>query len=455
MRKLFAEGAFSTAYIPSFANMKNEDEETGKLIGKIFAFQLVLFIPLIILCFLYSRNIIEFLSSFKDDYQIVVSSSLLPLFILFLVFISFSSIYSGVLQARGSFFIVGISPIFYSISVIFLIIFFAPAYGHLSFGFGAIVGSLLQFMVCFIKVKRLKIKTRLSFDFKDEAFLKVLSRILPVTLTSVILMVSQQLIYSFATLLSPGSITAFANSIILYQAPYGIFFVAISTVYYPEFNKEHDNMKRVRLLEKGLSDLLCFLLPSSIILVCLNKEIISLFFLHGAFTLENLYMTSSISIIYFCSLVVIGFYALLQRYCYSLNKYWLTTNITLFISVLDLILTYIFIKIFDSVNAIAYAFLISQTVGLVILLSIIGNLNIFKLLYSNYKTLVVNLILLFFSLLVRFFKPDYYLTGTSLRLFILTAFAGLFLFSITTVLYLLLKIPFIETLKKQIPQHRD
>ena len=171
-----------------------------------------------------------------------------------------------------------------------------------------------------LTVRRLGIKPRYNFNYKEKEFQTILKRFIPIAFTSLITVVALQFTYSFASILPEGSISAFSNAIVLYQTPYGIVFSAIATVYYPEFNKLKDNTLRVKSLNKCLSDLLCFLLPFSIILLTLNKEIISLLFQHGEFTLENTILTSKVSIYYFSALIIISFYSLLQRYCHSLNK---------------------------------------------------------------------------------------------------------------------------------------
>jgi integral membrane protein MviN len=448
-RKLFAEGAFSTSYIPSFSAFVSDDERTNRLTSVLLGFQLVLFIPIILLSFLFSKNVIELFSAFENPEQIAVASSLLPLFTVFLCFISFGAVFSGILQARSSFLMVGICPVFYSLSVILGIVFFAPGYGPLAFGLATIVGAFAQALSCAIIVKRLGLRVSFSLHFSDPDFLDVLRRMVPVTLTSLFAIFSQQITYSFASMLPEGSITAFANSIILYQTPYGIFFTAIATVYYPVFNRAQDEKERSGELMKGLSDLFCFLLPSSIILIAMGRDIIAVLFQHGAFTADNTLMTYRVAEIYFAILVPLGFYSLLQRYCYSINRYWYTTIVTLSVSALDLALTYFFIVRMESPVALPIAFAVSQVVGLVLLFIKVRNFDWLSFFKALMKLVVANIPIAVAAFCYAGFVPDYSFAGTTLKSF-LTAFAsGVIFVVLLLVSYIVFRIPFMRAIRRK------
>ena len=124
LRKLFAEGALSQAYLPIFSKLKDEDENKSSFLGALFTFQLIIFIPLIVLSLIFSKPFITLLSGFNDENQIVIAANLLPFFLTFLFFISLSTLLSTVLQTRKAFLITGIGPIFFTLTVILSIYLF-------------------------------------------------------------------------------------------------------------------------------------------------------------------------------------------------------------------------------------------------------------------------------------------------------------------------------------------
>lgn len=445
-RKLFAEGAFSASYIPSFAKNKERRDKTQKLASLLLTVQLLFFIPVIVLTFLFGRNIITALSAFQNAEQIKIASTLLPLFTVFLTFISFGSIFSGILQAHSLFFMVGLCPIFYSGSVILAIIFFAPQYSYLAFGYGTIVGSFLQFLSCFFACNRLGLKLSLSFDFKDKDFVSVMKRLLPISLTNIIALLSQQITYYLASFLSEGSISAFANSIILYQTPYGIFFTAIATVYYPIFSDDKNDT--LDALNKSLVDLFTFLLPSSLALLTLSKEIISALFQHGAFKLENTLLTNQVASIYFIALSIMGGFSLLQRYNIARGNHWYTTGVIIITTSLDLLLSFIMIKTIHNVIALPLAFIISQGFGILLLFIKVKGFDFKKWMKSISKLVLCNLPLLIFCLVIKSLRLTYYMQGTTIKGLLLTVALGLLMIVITLISYIIFKVPFLRALKK-------
>ena len=82
LRKLFAEGALSQAYLPIFAKLKDDDKNTSLFLSQVFTLQIIIFIPLIILCFVFNQNFIALTSGFTDSYQITIASNLLPFFLI-------------------------------------------------------------------------------------------------------------------------------------------------------------------------------------------------------------------------------------------------------------------------------------------------------------------------------------------------------------------------------------
>ncbi len=446
-RKLFAEGAFSSAYIPTFKESASDRERTQALTSRLLTIQLLFFIPMILLTFYFGTDIITMLSAFQSDELIKISATLLPLFTIFLTFISFGALFSGILQANSLFFMVGLCPIFYSGSVILAIIFFAPQYSYLAFGYGTIVGSFLQFLSCFLACRKLGLRLSLSFDFKDKDLLIVMKRLLPIALTNIIALLSQQVTYYLASLLPEGSISAFANSIILYQTPYGIFYTAIATVYYPIFSsKEIDTLQPFK---KSLIDLFTFLLPSSIALFTLSKEIISALFQHGAFTLENTLLTSNVASIYFVALTIMGFCSLLQRYNMARDNNWYMTRVIITTTVLDLGLSYIMIKAFDNVVALPIAFALSQAVGIVLFFLKIKGFEYKPFFKELLKILLCNIPLVVLCVVIKHLHLSYYAQGSTLKGLLITVALALSMVIVTLISYIVFKVPFLRALKRK------
>lgn len=447
MRKLFAEGSLSSSYLPVFARLKDDKRETEKFFSRIITFQLLIFIPLIILAFLFGRETISLFSGFTDEWQIMIASSLLPYFMVFLVFISLSALFSALLEARGRFLAVGISPLAFSLSVILSLIFLSPSLKHYAMAVGTICGSIAQCAVVIVSLARYRLKFHISFDFKDEAFIEVMRHWAPSTITAVIAIVSQQITFYFASSLPPGSVSAFTNAIIFYQTPYGVFFASIAGVYFPLLSRTENEKERGMILSKTLSYLYTFLLPCAIAIWSLSKECISIVLQKGAFTLENTLMTASVLDWYMPSLVLLAFYSMLQRYSYSKGDYKYPLYVSLISATVDVLFTWIFIKLGDGPEAISKAYLVSNIAGILLIGLKVKDFEFKKFIKNIIKITLLNLPLFFVAVLYRLHGFDYYEAGSTLKgalFFILTGCAFILL---TLLVYIAAKVPFLSALR--------
>ncbi|MDD7536226.1 MAG: lipid II flippase MurJ, partial [Bullifex sp.] len=95
LRKLFAEGSLSQAYLPLMRARSDEDESL--FMSQLMSFQIVVFLPLIAASFFFGRRIITISSGFTDPFQLEVASALFPFFMIFLFLISLSTVFSSAL----------------------------------------------------------------------------------------------------------------------------------------------------------------------------------------------------------------------------------------------------------------------------------------------------------------------------------------------------------------------
>ncbi len=449
MRKLFAEGSLSSSYLPLFARLKDDKKATEKLFSSIITFQLIIFIPLILLSIGFSNQLITLFSGFKETWQIEVAASLLPYFMVFLVFISVSALFSAMLESRGRFLAVGVSPLAFSISVILSLIFFSPSIKHYAMAIGTIAGAIAQCGVVFIALARYKLHFSFSFDFKNPAFIEVMRHWAPSTITALIAIISQQITFYFASSLPSGSVSAFTNAIIFYQTPYGVFFASIAGVYFPLLSRAESEKKRGEILAKTLSYLYTFLLPCAIAIWALSKECIAIVLQKGAFTLENTLMTASVLDWYMPSLVLLAFYSMLQRYSYAKGDYRYPLYVSFVSAVTDVLFTWVFITLGDGPEAISKAYLISNIVGILLIGLKVKDFEFKKFIRNIAKITLLNLPLLLIAISYRFHGFDYYKAGSTLKgalFFILTGCAFILL---TLIVYIAAKVPFLSAIRRR------
>ncbi|MFA7108301.1 MAG: murein biosynthesis integral membrane protein MurJ [Sphaerochaetaceae bacterium] len=443
-RKLFSEGALHVAIIPEFSKLKEDERETQVLHFQLLTIQFLISIIVIVISFLFGKPIVNFLSSFTDQTQLDLAYKLLPLFSIFLVFILFSSYFSAILQSRNAFLIQAISPLFYSLSVIVVIFFFTKNLGPTSIGIGAIIGGGLQFFINYLRLVKEHFKFRLLFKLSGEHFFNIMRKWLPAILTALIGIISQQIAFYFASSLGEGSVSAFSNSIIFWQTPYGIFFTAVATVSFPLLSV-HTGDKLNKTFSDGLNQLVTFLLPSSIFLFFFRKEAISLILMTGKFTRENTIITSKVLAWYLIGLLIIAWYNFIQKLCYSKTSEKIAFKVSVLVMILDVISTFLFIRNGFGIISLPIANLISHLIGMSVLLNLVikkelTNFDLKPLISGFMKRILACLPLLIFCFFYQNLSSNLWELGSSLKL--LYSFS-LYLFisgGITVLMYKIMKI---------------
>ncbi|NLA92696.1 MAG: murein biosynthesis integral membrane protein MurJ [Spirochaetales bacterium] len=443
-RKLFAEGALSSAYIPRFSTLIAEDEsgERSKGLLKVMnAFQLLIALLLIGGVLLFGSQFIRFISDYSDPSLVNLAAKLLFFFTIFLSAISFAALWSGVLQSHGSFLVAAAAPLLFSLAIIGAVKVTEGLLGPFSMALGVVVGGVLQALVVWLALRRHSYKLRLSFNFKNSDFLAVLKAWLPVTLIALTTILTQQVSYFFASALPEGSVTALSNAIIIWQAPYGIFYGAIATVYFPLIaSAPRDEVKTV--ISKGLAYLVVFLVPVTITLVTLRNETVAVLLQSGLFKLKDTLLTGSILLYFALGIPLVSWYSFLQRGCYSLGKYRAALYFNLTVAAIDILAMVTLIKwVGWGVWALSLANTIAFGVGALLLSIYLALNNFFKVDKEVLKVVLANLPLLAVALLYsRLADPAWWHGGSSwgnvLKLTLLYGGAVL----LTLVIYLLMGI---------------
>jgi putative peptidoglycan lipid II flippase len=227
LRKLMAEGALSSAFIPVLSETlveKPDGTESKSIVRSILTFQLILLVPLSVLCIVFARPLIAVvLAEFSEEWQVTLSAGLFRWFINYLLLISISAVLMAVLNSHNRFFVPALTPILFSVSVIGSILLLHGRLGEYSMAVGVLAGGLAQILFQTPSFMRLGYRFRPNFDFSSPRFRKVLRQWLPVLATSSIYTITETVAFRFSSGLAPGSASAMSNALVFWQLPFGIF----------------------------------------------------------------------------------------------------------------------------------------------------------------------------------------------------------------------------------------
>ena len=456
-RKIFAEGAINASIIPYFSRLiENKDTKTTKrLFALLCTYQTLILLPLVLVSYLYGEQLLAFFSDF-DAQQLVLGAKLLPFFMVYLLTISVGSVFNGLLHCHKSFFHSHAAPLLFSFSVILGVQFLHPYFGAMSMAYAVLVGGLLQGTYSYLVVRRYGYRMKVALNTKGTPFKPLMKSWVQMVYSSVIVVIAQMVAFWFASSLSEGSVTAFSNSLIFWQAPYGIFFNAIVAVSFPLMSRafalgHQDHLQRYT--REALINLLTFLLPSTILLFALSRESVSAVLQTGNYSLSDANQTAYILRYYLLGMIGSAWFGLLQRVGYSSERHKAMTKVTAFMSCLDITLMWLFIRLDLGIVSLPLASLVSYTVCFVLLTYIVRDLYPLwrdkKLFKGTLRVLLANLPLLAITALYSLLDLRWYETGSTLENLGLVALLTTFGVGVTLLSYSIAKIPFLRLLRSK------
>lgn len=451
LRKLMAEGALSSAFIPALSHALVQDgtgARSKKIVSNILTFQFIVLVPFCILCMIFAQPLMEHvLVDFSDPEQIDLSIRLFRWFINYLILISISAALMGTLNTHNSFFIPAITPILFSLAVISSILLLHKNFGVFSMVIGVMAGGLLQIIFQTPKFFKFGYSYKPNFRFNNPDFRKILRNWLPVVATASVFTINQQVAVRFATGLETGSASALSYALVFFQLPFGIFSASVTTVLFPRMSKQAGTGDTEGLRESiqyGIRFLIVTLVPSAFLLSILGKEIISVAMFRGQFTLEDTIRTSSVLTGYCIGLLSVGAFTFLQRYFYSVHNYRIPFIFSVVVAALDIGLSLWLKNTFLRVVGLAVANTIAFSIGFIFLLVLAGKrvngLEGKNILLTLLKVCISTIPVIMFIYIFKYMAGDWWSTGSSIGgLFILLAEAAIAV-GIIFGMYLLLKV---------------
>ena len=375
LRKLLAEGALSSAFIPVLSECIVREDNNGRakiVVRNVLTFQLTILIPFSILCTVFAGPLIRIvLVEFSDPELTELAVQLFRYFIHYLLLISISALIMGVLNSHNSFFIPAITPIIFSVCVITSVLLLHRRMDVFSMAVGVLAGGLFQILFQTPKFKKLGYDFRIDFSFNSEDFKSIMRKWLPVVATASIFTINQQIAARFATGLTTGSASSLHYALVFFQLPFGIFSASITTVLFPRMSRQAA-VKDIKGLEEsikyGLRSLAVFLVPSALMLMMMGKEIIAVALQRGAFYQENTLLTHQVLFAYAAGLYCVGAFNFFQRFFYSIGNFTVPFRLAVVVCAVDVVLSLYLKETFLGVIGLAAANTIAFTLGFLLML---------------------------------------------------------------------------------------
>ncbi len=298
-RRLFAEGSFNAAFIPSYTSEKMKSKSQGKrfadevltllTLGLLFTIFIVeIFTPYVV--YLIAPGFID--NNIKFDLAVDLTRITFP----FLAFVSLSSFFAGILNSENKFAAAAAAPIFLNLILILSLIisYYLELDYALNLSYGVSLSGFIQLIfLIFFASKYYKP----SFVLKNKINQKVkffLKKLLPSIFSSGVIQISI-LVGTIIASFQAGAVSYLYYADRVYQINLAIAGIAVSTVSLPVLSKLIKNKKidqANKIQNKSLELSLLLSLPASLALIIGSEEIVNALFGYGSFTEKDIEQTS-------------------------------------------------------------------------------------------------------------------------------------------------------------------
>ncbi|MFA7894697.1 murein biosynthesis integral membrane protein MurJ [Pseudomonas putida] len=326
LRRIFAEGAFSQAFVPILAEYKSQQgEEATRTFVAYVSGLLTLVLAVVTGIGILAAPWVVWATApgFVDNaekYQL--TTDLLRVTFPYILLISLSSLVGAILNTWNRFSVPAFTPTLLNVAMIVFAVVLTPYFNPpiMALAWGVLAGGLAQLLYQLPALKRIGMLVLPRLNLKDAGVWRVLKQMLPAILGVSVSQISLIINTVFASFLVAGSVSWMYYADRLMELPSGVLGVALGTILLPTLAKTYANKDREeysRILDWGLR--LCFLLvlPCTLGLAILAEPLTVALFQYGKFSATDAAMTQQALIAYSVGLLAIimvkvlapGFYA--------------------------------------------------------------------------------------------------------------------------------------------------
>lgn len=345
LRKLLAEGALSSAFLPVLSRSHVEDPtgaRSRRIVRQLLGLQIVILVPVLFFATIGARPIVNTILAFPELERQLLAADLFRFFIHYLLLISIAAVLMGTLNSHHRFLVPAVAPLLFSVAVIGSVVLLHRQLGVYSMVVGVLLGGLGQLVVQIAPVRSLDYRLTPLFRFRDPHFRTIVVQWLPVASTASVFAIDQQIALYFASGLADGSGSAMTNALVFWQLPFGIFGASVTTVLFPLMSRQfasRDMEGLSRTVSGALRALAYLLVPSAVGLAVLGRPIVAVALQRGEFTAEATMMASNVLVGYCLGLFSVGAFTFLQRFFYSTGDYRTPLRVAAITMTLDIALS--------------------------------------------------------------------------------------------------------------------
>lgn len=302
MRRMFAEGSFSLAFVPVLSEVRASgdraalksliDHVTGTLLAVLMVITAVGMLAAPVVTALFAPG-----WALEQRPSFWLSADMLRVTFPYILLISLTALSGGILNTFDRFMVPALTPVLLNLSLIVAAVGFSgrTEVPVMALAWGVLAAGVVQLIVQVPALIHLGLLPRPRWGWQHSGVRRILRLMIPTLVGSSVAQVNLLVDSVMATFLISGSVTWLYYSDRLMEFPLGIFGVALSTVILPNLSRKHAEKSTESFsatLDWALRLALIITLPAALGLAMLAQPLLITMFQYRAFTAEDVYMTS-------------------------------------------------------------------------------------------------------------------------------------------------------------------
>ncbi len=301
LRRLFAEGAFSQAFVPVLSEYKEKhsSQELQTLINHVSGTLTLLLVVISILGVIFAPILIYiFAPGFADDQnRYDLATQMLRITFPYILFISLTALSAGILNTFNRFAVPAFTPTFLNLSLIAATLWLAPRLEQpvVALAWGVFIAGAVQLFFQIPFLYRLGVLPRFSLHGATEGVRKIIRLMLPAIFGSSVVQINLLINTLIASFLAVGSISWLYISDRFVELPLAIFGVATATIILPRLSKQYVNKSEEgfnNTLDWAMRISIVISIPAMIGLIILAKPILASLIQYREFTATDTSMAA-------------------------------------------------------------------------------------------------------------------------------------------------------------------
>ena len=304
LRRMFAEGAFSQAFVPIFGeyNNKRGPAESRVLVDHV-ATILVLALFVVSAVGIAGSSLLVWISApgfAADASKFELTVTLTRIAFPYIFFMSLVALAGGILNTYSRFAIPAFTPVLLNLAFIGMALFAAPYFDPpvLALSWAVFLGGMLQLAIQIPALRRIAMLPRPSLDWRtawaDPGVRRIIRLMGPAVVGVSVTQISLLINTAIASFLGTGSVSWLYYADRLMEFPSGMLGVALGTILLPSLSKYHASANHgeySKLLDWGLRLTMLLAAPAALALALLAVPLIATLFFHGAFASADVFRT--------------------------------------------------------------------------------------------------------------------------------------------------------------------